>query len=643
MTRRTCSASPENNAAKPLYSLLLPHGRKAVLMSLDLRSQLADLYAKAERGEFSQAEREAREYLDRQPDEEVAWNVLGYSQLQQRHMREAAATYQEAVKRFPGNPLYWNNLGTARRQSGELREAEEAYAKALQLQPGNPQFIANMGLLYLELQRVVVARDYLWRAVQLDPSDYEARIFGCQMCLECGDEDRAGQILGDWKSWVGKLDGPMRVELAAMLLRTGRNVEGEALLREQLDDPESSHMAHARLVVTLERFNRIDEARVLAGQLPDPATVEDPDLRGEINEAIAVITARGKDPARARKLLENLLGEPGADRRDTMTWFLLAKLCDKLDDTSACMEYLRLAHESQMKIAVQLVPELVEPSANPMNITDYVVGEQEFRNWKPVDAPTLEDSPVFVLGFPRSGTTMLEQMLDAHTGMASMDEQPFVQRVIEQMQAMGCQYPEQLGELDSAQCEQLRTTYWRAVAQLVQLQPGQRLVDKNPLTMLRLPLLVRLFPNAKIIFVVRHPCDVVFSNYLQHFNAPAYIALCSTLPRLANGYAAAMRFWHRHVELLKPQVFEWRYEDAIRDFDAHVEKLGAFLQLNDTAPLRSFSEHAKRKGFIGTPSYAQVVQPVYASSIGRWRRYSEYFEPVLPLLEPAMRHWGYDA
>jgi len=67
------------------------------------------------------------------------------------------------------------------------------------------------------------------------------------------------------------------------------------------------------------------------------------------------------------------------------------------------------------------------------------------------------------------------------------------------------------------------------------------------------------------------------------------------------------------------------------------------LELDDTAALRRFSEHAKNKGYIGTPSYAQVVQPVYASSIGRWRRYREYFEPILPALEPSMRHWGYDA
>jgi hypothetical protein len=360
-------------------------------------------------------------------------------------------------------------------------------------------------------------------------------------------------------------------------------------------------------------------------------------------EATAAVEARGSDPARARALLEALLRNPGAERWQVTTWFLLAKLCDKQGEYDACMEYLRLAHHGQLQVTAQLVPDLVEPSSNPLNTADFYVTAGQYEAWKPVEAPSLEQSPIFVLGFPRSGTTMLEQMLDAHPGMASMDERPFVQRVIERMQSLGLEYPDRLGELDSVQCEMLRETYWKSVAEVVDLKPGQRLVDKNPLTMLRLPLLVRLFPNARIIFVVRHPCDVVLSNYMQHFNAPAYVALCSTLPRLAAGYAAAMRFWHAHVELLKPRVFEWNYEDAVHDFDGNVRKLGAFLELEDVGPLHDFSEHARRKGYIGTPSYAQVVQPVYSGSIGRWKRYREYFEPVLPILEPAMRHWGYDA
>ncbi|MER3547449.1 MAG: hypothetical protein C4338_07530 [Rhodanobacteraceae bacterium] len=306
------------------------------------------------------------------------------------------------------------------------------------------------------------------------------------------------------------------------------------------------------------------------------------------------------------------------------------------------MRYLQLAHTEQVETARQLVPDLMDPATNPFNITNYYVSEEQFRAWAPSPAPGWEESPIFILGFPRSGTTMLEQMLDAHPDLVSMDEQPFVQRVIEKIQAMGLHYPEQLGALDSAKCEELRQTYWSEVRSVVYLKTGQRLVDKNPLTTLRLPLLMRLFPQAKIIFAVRHPCDVVLSNYKQQFSAPAYIAMCATLSRLATGYSIAMKFWNVHADLFKPQILEWKYEDVIAHFDKNIERLGDFLKLKNVAPLRNFSEHAKRKGYIATPSYAQVVRPIYADSIGRWRKYREYFEPILPMLEPAMKHWGYE-
>jgi Flp pilus assembly protein TadD len=596
------------------------------------------------RGQLAEAERFARARLSAQPGDATAANVLGLSLLHQRRLGEAAAIFRELVRQHPGEASFWGNLGTVLRADGRLAEAEDAYSKVLHLQRDDPQALANLGFLNVESKRVVRARDLLLASLRLQPDDAEVRIYAAQMCLECGDEAQARQLLQDWRAWQAGLDGVLRVELAALLLRLGQDADGETLLRAQLGDPRTGDVARARLILVLERFNRLDEARALQDELPDPDRVPDPALREEILEANAMLASRMGDVSRARALLESLdAGASSGNRKEVDRWFLLAKWCDQLGDYPACVDYLRRAHAGQMKVAVQLVPELAEPSANPLNIVDFYVTPEQRQAWKPVDEPSVEDSPVFVLGFPRSGTTMLEQMLDAHPGLVSMDERPFVQRVVERMQAMSLEYPDQLGELDSERCSELRDHYWQAVREVVTLQPGQRLVDKNPLTMLRLPLLVRLFPRAKIVFVMRHPCDVVLSNYMQHFNAPAYVALCSTLPRLAAGYAAAMKFWNEHFALLKPDVFEWRYETAIADFHGMVSRLGEFLELDDIAPLRDFNEHARRKGYIGTPSYAQVVQPVYASSIGRWRNYRDSFESLLPILRPAMDHWDYEA
>jgi hypothetical protein len=253
------------------------------------------------------------------------------------------------------------------------------------------------------------------------------------------------------------------------------------------------------------------------------------------------------------------------------------------------------------------------------------------------------ESPIFVVGFPRSGTTMLEQMLDAHPQLQSMDERAFLSNLIDQLSEYGCEYPKDLGKLTAEQCEALRQNYWKATEQVAPRKQGQRLVDKNPLQMLRLPLINRLFPNAPIIMALRHPCDSILSNYMQHFTSNSFAVLCSSLNRLAHGYVNAMNAWIHHAEVLKPHVIHSRYEDLLDDFEGNIRRIADFLQLDDASPMARFDQHARDKGFISTPSYTQVIEPPNKKAVGRWRRYHRYFEPILPILEPIMKHWGYDA
>lgn len=236
---------------------------------------------------------------------------------------------------------------------------------------------------------------------------------------------------------------------------------------------------------------------------------------------------------------------------------------------------------------------------------------------------------------------MLEQILDAHPALDSMDEQAFLQDQVDQMAAWGLAYPEGLVDLSETQCEDLRRLYWDLVARTGSWSPGKRLVDKNPLNLLRLPIIARLFPNAPIILALRHPCDVLLSCYMQNFRSPAFALMCSSLPTLARGYINAMRFWIHHAQIMQPNVLVLRYEDLLDDFPGHVERLGTFLQLERAESMLSFHEHAQKKGYISTPSYSQVVQPLNKKAVGRWRRYESDFEPLLDALSPIMEHWGY--
>ena len=236
---------------------------------------------------------------------------------------------------------------------------------------------------------------------------------------------------------------------------------------------------------------------------------------------------------------------------------------------------------------------------------------------------------------------MLELMLDSHPALKSMDERAFLQNVVERMSDFGLRYPHDLAKLTNEQCADLRNVYWTLTRNIAPLGPGQRLVDKNPLNMLRLPLINRLFPNARIILALRHPCDVVLSCYMQFFGAPAFALLCSTLARLSRGYVSAMNFWIHHADLLKPNVMNLRYEDLLTDFAGYSQRIAEFVGLDDAESMQNFHHHARDKGFISTPSYTQVIEPPNMKAVGRWKRYAAYFQDAVPILQPMIEHWGY--
>ena len=468
------------------------------------------------------------------------------------------------------------------------------------------------------------------------------RIYAVMACYECGDTLGVEELLTGWESWP-PLSEDLRVDLAWIFAQLGRASDAEHLLNETLDASGQRPRTVARLIHLYERVNRLDEARCLLEQLPEPEALTDEMDRYEVIAARGVMAQRGPDPLVARGLLEHLVTQTKERKHRSNLYFGIAKACDKAGDTVAAMRALSEAHAIQLENAAQLVPELLEPEVEPLAPSTLRVEASDIgtdESWrKGGDATTL---PIFVVGFPRSGTTMLEQMLDAHPDLASMDERPFMQAVAERLQNRSVLYPEQLWKLGEKDIDDLRQYYWELVARAVTLAPRQRIVDKNPLNLLHLPLIVRLFPAAPVILALRHPCDVILSCYMQSFRSPGFQVLCSSLERLARGYVNAMRFWIHHETLLKPYVLRLRYEDLLDNFEPMVKRIGDFIGIEDATPLLRFDEHARQKGFISTPSYSQVTQPPNKRAVGRWKRYADAFEPLRPTLTEVMELWGYD-
>src|SRR5205085_4640311 len=228
--------------------------------------------------------------------------------------------------------------------------------------------------------------------------------------------------------------------------------------------------------------------------------------------------------------------------------------------------------------------------------------------WRPV-APGTRVSPVFLVGFPRSGTTLLDTLLMGHPALNVMEEVPLLERPAAALGDF-----ERLPELSEAETEHLRDLYFEALGPV----DGRTIVDKLPLNLLGAPLIHRLFPDAKFIFAARHPCDVVLSCFMQPFDLNPAMANFLDLENAARLYDLVLSFWERASAILPLQVHTLRYEALVEDKEAEMRDLIAFLGLGWDERVLDNQKVAAERGPIVTPSYAQVAQPIYKRARGRW-------------------------
>jgi Sulfotransferase family len=191
------------------------------------------------------------------------------------------------------------------------------------------------------------------------------------------------------------------------------------------------------------------------------------------------------------------------------------------------------------------------------------------------------------------------------------------------------------------QLEQAREVYFRELGRHVERSFRGMVVDKFPLNLIAAPLLHSIFPDARIIFVQRHPCDAVLSCFMQGFAMNDSTACFLDAHAAASFYDAAMRVWTRSRLALPLNVHTLVYEQLVIDPEAALRPLIDFLGLEWHADLLDHRSTAKARSAIGTASYNQVTQPLTPAASGRWKRYAKHLEPVLPILLPWAGRLGY--
>jgi Tfp pilus assembly protein PilF len=251
----------------------------------------------------------------------------------------------------------------------------------------------------------------------------------------------------------------------------------------------------------------------------------------------------------------------------------------------------------------------------------------------------LPSKHVFMVGFPRSGTTLLEHVLDCHSAVVTSGERETLDEGTREFLGTPGDV-RRLAALRGAGLRRHRRTYWQRVSEHGIEVAGRVFIDKQPYHTFKLPLIVKLFPAAKIIFSVRDPRDVVLSCFRRRFlmSAPNFQFL--TLEGAALFYDAAMRLAEIYRAKLPLDLLQLRHEDLVANLDQEVGAVCDFLGLTWEDSMRDFAAQAKTKA-ITTPSSVQVRQGLNREGIGHWRRYREQMTPVLPILQPWVERFGY--
>lgn len=527
--------------------------------------------------------------LSAAPGPELA-RLRGYVLQCRGDFAAAADSYAEIVARAPGDFEIWNNLGTARRSAGDVEGSVEALATAARLRPDLAPIHLNVAASLAEAGRADEAAASYRTALRLEPGNSAARL-----------------------------------DLARLSMASQRLDEAEVLYREAIAAEPKATPLYLELGILLERANRLDDLETLLSEAGAKV--------GQAPELLYLRAVALRRRGRHREALD-LARQAPEDVEPVRRAFLIGKLADALGETDEAFA----AFETMNRLTETAGGGASDPARYREHIRSLTALLEPgwYRSWTPAVAEAERAPPIFLVGFPRSGTTLLDTLLMGHGGLHVLEEQPILQRCADALGDFA-----RLPALDEAEIAALRELYWQGVADVAPDAAGRRIVDKLPLNILGTPLIHRLFPGAPVIFAARHPCDVVLSGFMQDFEINDAMANFLRLKDAAALYDLVLRFWAAAREALPLDVHEIAYERLVADPEAELRPLFEFLGLPFEARLLDHRRTARERGTISTPSYAQVVEPLYGDASGRWRRYARQMAPVLPLLLPWAERLGY--
>lgn len=544
-----------------------------------------------------------------------AYTNLGIAQKDLQQYDAASVSFQRAAKLNPRNPAILNNLGNVQSALNQHTAAVSSYRAALQLDPSYAECISNLASALKETGQLTGALAAADRAIELRPGFAEAWNNRGEVLFK---QARFGDAAQSYRKAVELSDDYVAamINLSAALKETGDVSGARSILDRALElEPDNARAFNNMGVL----FEQLGDAAAAAVQFRK--AIQSSTEYANAYYQLAQLKGQGLDDSEVEAVHTLMDSGDLMDAQRMPLAFALACAYEDRQDYDRSFEFLDTAQELKAR-------------ENPYDdekvgqyytdiVSEFSTGSATGKGHASAEGP----DPVFVLGMPRSGTTLTEQILDSHPAVYGAGELSFMEDIIHEAKRISGQpYPRCMSKLRDDQLADLGCKY---IDRIAARSAGEAiLVDKTPMNFQYIGFIAAALPGARFLHCIRNPIDNCLSIFKLPFEkSHSYAHSLTALGQYYRRYVGLMAHW---AGIFGDRILDIRYEDTVADVEAQSRRLLEFLQLPFDESVLTFHESDR---IVKTPSASQVRQPIYATAVERWRRYEKHLGPLIEQIE----------
>ena len=519
--------------------------------------------------------------------------------IKNKELKNAKIYFEKIVKINQSIAGVYYNLGKLELILENYNDSIELFQKTLKINPNLPTAEVNLGLAYSKSGNEKLAIKHYKHAISLDPKSYIAHF-----------------------------------NLGSLYKKRGDLENSEKYLNNSIQINPKIIPAYNNLFELYDKSNQLEKLDLLIKRLQI-------NFGGSpiIDFYSGILEYKKKNYFDVISTFEKIKLDHRDLKRLTVKNEILAKSYDYIGDYKKAFIFFEYANDSISKIYNNKFDKKIY--LNFIKKRSVYFSNKNFNKWSPINFKSKINDPIFLIGFPRSGTTLLDTILRSHPSIEVLEEEPIIDEMINSLEKIINNDFSKLENLDENLFNQIRTIYFEKRNQYINHDKNKIFIDKLPLNIVNVGEIVRFFPNAKFILALRNPYDSVLSCFMQTFSLNHAMSNFLNIDDAAELYDSVMNLWSSYSENLSIKSHTVKYENIVKNFDKTITDLINFLELEWSDNVKNFNETAKKRGIINTPSFDQVNIPLYSRSIDRWKNYEYNFINVKHILNKWVKKFNY--